>query len=423
MKKRFIAICLVMCFIFSFSTVAFAEVNVEASHAIMVEAETGNVMWSKNGYEKAYPASTTKVMTATLYYEKFKDSLDKSVTVGEEVLTTPSGSSIMGLKKGEVVTRRQLLYGLMLVSGNDAAIVMAADHSGSVAEFVKFMNKKAKEYGMNSTSFANPHGFHDKNHYTTAYDFSIATRKYMQHEVLREIGSTQKYDMPATNMNEKRTFFNSNRLISIKEIYKEYNYEYATGLKTGYTGVAKNCLIATGTKDENSVIVVSFGSEHTDRRFLDARKLLDYGLTSFSKVDIYKHIKDCLVDINASSFNIPEYEYGKVDAMVQINNKETVSVANDIIPQLEGATVETKFTPLLSAKYPINEGDEIGYIEYMVNGNTIYTAKAVSTKYMEKRKMPTFIKTASNLKNNNVNSNDSFVRSVLNMGIELKKAV
>lgn len=391
---------------------SIAQIESKSQNAILVDQISGNVMWSKNAYKKAYPASTTKIMTAIIYYEKFKDDLYKTVTVGNELSKLPAGSSIMGLEKDEIVTREQLLYGLMLVSGNDAAIVMAYDHSGGIPEFANEMNKKAKEYGMESTNFVNPHGFHDDNHYTTAADFAILTREYMKYDYLRVVANRSIYDMAATNKKEKFVMHNSNRLISVRPEYKKYLYDDATGLKTGFTNMAKNCFVATASNGLTGLIFVGFGYETPDYRFIEAKTLMEHGFTNFSPINVYDNIKNTRVFADASSFNIPEYQYGNVDSLVQINAKEVVSVEKDIAGKISSSNVSASFRPSIKAKYPIKDGDFIGHIEYYFEDTIIYTAKAYATKYLEDRKIPKIIKTAI-ANNKKADNNKSFFQNAV----------
>lgn len=420
--KSLTCFSLILSFICCGGIVSNAAISSQAKNAILIDQTSGNVMYSKNAYEKAYPASTTKLMTAIVYYEKFKDRLNGSVTVGEELNELPVGSSVMNIEKGEIVTREQLLHGLMLASGNDAAIVMAYDHSGSMAGFVQEMNNKAKQFGMNSTHFANSHGFHNSEHYTTAADFAILTREYMKYEELRKIGNTSEYAMAATNKKEAYTMYNSNRLISSKDEYKSYVYEKATGLKTGFTNAAKNCLVGTATNGNTGLIWVGFGYETSEERFTEAKSVFEYAFNNFSPINVYEHIKDTDLYVDVTSFNIPEYEYGNVDTMVQINAKEQVSIDNAVVQNLENNYVYAKFNPLLSVQYPIKDGDYIGNIEYYADNNLIYTAKAYATKYVEDRSTPSLINTALINKRNGYGS-QSFLEQAVSLGMEMKDKI
>lgn len=420
--RNFMSVCLCVMLLTVFSSTSYAQINSEAEHAVLVDQTSGNVMWSKNAYEKAYPASTTKLMTAIIYYEKFQNNLNGSLTVGDELNKLPPGSSIMGLEKEEIVTREQLLYGLMLVSGNDAAIVMAYDHSGGIEAFVQVMNDKAKEFGMNSTHFVNPHGFHDNDHYTTAADFAILAREYMKNDKLREIASASKYAMAATNKKDAYTMLNSNRLISAKDEYKDFVYEKATGLKTGFTNRAKNCFVATSSNGYTGLIFVGFGYEHTETRFTEAKKIMEYGFTNFSPVNVFENIKDANLYVDATSFKIPQYQYGNVDSTVQINAKETVGVDNSVVNLLGSSVITAKFSPSLGVTYPINEGDFIGYVEYYAGDTIIYTAKAYAAKYVEDRKMPGFVDTAL-INSEKGYGTKSFMEQAVNLALANKQQV
>lgn len=421
--KIFTCLTLVLSLVIAGASTSKAAISSNAEHAILVDYTSGNVMYSKNAYEKAYPASTTKMMTAIVYYEKFKDNLAQTIMVTEEMMKkVPVGSSTMMLEKEEVVTREQLFYGLMLASGNDAAIVMAYDYGGNIEGFVQEMNNKAKQFGMDSTHFANPHGFHDDNHYTTAADFAILAREYMKYDELRKIAATSKYQMAATNKKNAYTMHNSNRLISTKEEYRDYVYEKATGLKTGFTNKAKNCFVSSASNGNSGLIFVGFGYDTTEERFTEAKKILEYGFNNFSPINVYKYIKDTTLYVDATAFNIPQYEYGNVDTAVQVNAKEVVQIDNEVINVLEGGYVYAKFNPLVNVQYPIKDGDYIGHIEYYVNDNIIYTAKAYASSYVDDRKVPALFETALTNKENAYGSK-SFFEQAVSLGREKKDEV
>lgn len=431
MKNKFtkVFICTILCVILSFSvSLAEAETkldkvkkptSINAQNAIMVEAKTGNVMWSKNAYDKAYPASTTKLMTAILFYEANKDNMKKTFTVGDELNSMPSDSSTMGIKKGDQVTAEELLFGLMLVSGNDAALTMA-QNTGGQAAFVEAMNKRAKEYGMNNTNFMNPHGYHNPQHYTTAADFAKLARQYNKIDYLMKVSQTKSVEV---NLGGKATKLNNtNRLLSGQDKDKAYNLPYATGMKTGFASAAKNCFISSAQNGDNGIILVSFGSTSSDVRFSDAKTFLTYGLSNFSPVQIYDYIKDADVSVNYKEINLKEYEYGVFDTMVQINSEEIVNMDVDVIKDLaaEGAQVTAKFNPSKDITFPIKEGDIIGDIEYFSGENIIYSSKAISSKYYTPRKIPSLFLT---LRANQQEEFDDqpYVEQIFNLGLNLAR--
>lgn len=251
-RKRISAILFVAAFL-SFSSTwqtADASISVSARNAILMEQESGRVLFEKRAHEKRRIASITKIMTAIIAIES--DKLDETVTVSERAVGT-EGSSLY-LKKNEKIKLEDLVYGLMLRSGNDAAVAIAEHVGGSVEGFVFLMNQKAQELGMTNTRFANPHGLDDSpEHYSTAYDMAVLTRYAMQNETYRKIAGTKVHRVPHPDEDWDRVWKNKNRLIMGK-------YEYATGGKTGYTKLAKRTLVSTATKGDLNLIAVTLNA-------------------------------------------------------------------------------------------------------------------------------------------------------------------
>ena len=251
---------------------------------ILIEANTGKILYEKNSNDVRFPASTTKIMTAILTVENC--NLDDVATVSHNaVYSIPYDYTHASLKEGEELTIEQLLYALMIPSANDAAIVLAEHISGSVEEFAKLMNKRAEELGCKNTHFVNPNGIHSKDHTSTSYDLALMGKFAMQNSIIRKIVSTTQFTLPATNKYSKtdRIFNNSNDLLST---YSRYYYEGTTGVKTGYTGEAGNCIIASAKKNDFEVILVVLGGESTNtglsQRYLDCKTLFDYAFNNYS---------------------------------------------------------------------------------------------------------------------------------------------
>lgn len=251
---------------------------------ILIEANTGKILYEKNSNDVRFPASTTKIMTAILTVENC--NLDDVATVSHNaVYSIPYDYTHASLKEGEELTIEQLLYALMIPSANDAAIVLAEHISGSVEEFAKLMNKRAEELGCKNTHFVNPNGIHSKDHTSTSYDLALMGKFAMQNSIIRKIVSTTQFTLPATNKYSKtdRIFNNSNDLLNT---YSRYYYEGTTGVKTGYTGEAGNCIIASAKKNNLEVILVVLGGESTNtglsQRYLDCKTLFDYAFNNYS---------------------------------------------------------------------------------------------------------------------------------------------
>lgn len=214
----------------------------DALSAIVMEESTGRVLYASNEKAALPMASTTKIMTALLALENCE--LDEIVTAGDNAFGVP-GTSIY-LEKGETLTMEQMLYGLMLSSGNDAAVAIAEHVGGSVADFCAMMNARAEEIGCQSTHFVTPHGLPASNHYTTAYDLALISREAMKNDVFRRIVSTQRSTIPWESRGYDRILNNKNRLLA--------NYEGAIGIKTGYTKAAGRCLSFAAERDGMTLI-------------------------------------------------------------------------------------------------------------------------------------------------------------------------
>lgn len=285
LKTFIFSILLIMCS----SSVFAATPSISSNAAIAMDADNSVVLYNKNMNKKIYPASTTKILTAILAIENL--DLDKSVIVSETAIDIPWDSSSVYLKKGEAISIKDLLYCLLLNSGNDAANVLAEAVSKDIKSFVNLMNQKVKEIGCTNTHFNNAHGYSDDNHYTTALDMAKIFKYCIQNETFVEIISTKSYIVDKTNKTkEPRYLYNTNRLILQKEdsIYARY-YKYCIGGKTGFTDEAGRTLITFAKKGDETVIVAVFGASTSgtqDVRYTDAINLFEYSFNNFNKKTI-----------------------------------------------------------------------------------------------------------------------------------------
>lgn len=285
--RLLLACILISYFTLSFPLKAEARPYVSASSAILMEQETGRVLYEKEAHKKRRIASITKIMTAILAIESGK--LDDMVTVSANAVKA-EGSSIY-LKPGEKIKLEDLVYGLMLRSGNDAAIAIAEHVGGSLEGFVFMMNQKAEELGMKNTQFANPHGLDDhENHYSTAYDMALLTRYAMTDDTYREISGTKIHRAPNPAEKWDRVWKNKNRLLT--ELY-----EYTTGGKTGYTKRAKRTLVTTATKEGLDLIAVTLNAPDD---WNDHINMYEYGFKHYELVRILK--KGIIKDLETDEF-------------------------------------------------------------------------------------------------------------------------
>ena len=265
--------------------------EVEATAAILVDTTYGSldVLYDQNSHERRYPASITKVMTALLVMEAIdagQMTADTMITASE---TSQQGLSIYGstqnIKPGETISVKDLLYCLLVPSANEAANILAEAVDGSVEEFVAHMNRKAGELGCQGTHFANPHGLHNDDHYTTALDLAHIVKAAMEYDLFRQIVYTSVYETAATNMSAPRTFYNTNGLIT-QWRFRGYLYDKAIGVKTGSTDEAGYCLASAAQDGDDYLIAVVLGSETSQQRFEDAKTMLNYGFSTYVLADI-----------------------------------------------------------------------------------------------------------------------------------------
>lgn len=244
-------------------TAAVPVPGISAGAAILMNAEDGTVIYEYNADEKMHPASTTKIMTALVTLEICEElgiGLDSEIIVPEEAEGV-EGSSLY-LRAGERLTLEELLYGLMLQSGNDAAAALAAAMGGTSEQFVERMNETAKELGCGESHFMNPHGLHDKEHYTTARNLAVITKRALQYSEFREIVAAREWNC----QDPERNFVNKNKTV--------FQYEGGDGVKIGFTKASGRTLVASATRDGVQLIAVVLNDGNW---FQDAYSLLDYG--------------------------------------------------------------------------------------------------------------------------------------------------
>jgi D-alanyl-D-alanine carboxypeptidase (penicillin-binding protein 5/6) len=267
--------------------------------ALLLELNSGTVVYAKNAESMVYPASLTKIMTCMVTLEYASKDLDKMVTVSDTALAgiAEAGGDVR-LQAGERLTLRDLLYYLMVNSTNEAGNVIAEYVAGDIPSFVSLMNKTARDLGCTGTRFANTHGLHESGHYTTARDLSIITRKALTYELFREITNTAEYTVPATNLSDEKKLTTTNYLIlndgnrylADNGNYYTYYLEEASGIKTGYTSAAGRCVISRANDGNMDLLCIIMGAETRMMsdgsarydNFVEAKKLFNYGFSNFA---------------------------------------------------------------------------------------------------------------------------------------------
>jgi D-alanyl-D-alanine carboxypeptidase (penicillin-binding protein 5/6) len=253
-------------------------------YVMLVDADSGRILYEHNSDEQIYPASTTKIMTCIVTLENA--SLDETVTIPAECdWRGRNGYSSLDIREGEEISMKDLLYGMMVVSGDDAADAIAIKVGGSIEGFVEMMNAKAKELGMDSSHFANAGGLDKEGPYVTVRDMAKLTVYAMKNPDFRDIVGRADYDMPETNKQNARTVDTTNKLLDPEE---DYYYEYATGIKTGSTPKAGGCLVSSAAKDGMNLICLVYGESPSSKkqRWTISKELLEWGLDDFRTIDV-----------------------------------------------------------------------------------------------------------------------------------------
>ena len=349
--------------------------SVNASAAMLIELNTESILFEQDADKTIYPASLTKILTCLLAIEN--GDLDDVVTVSAAAFEGmhPDGSSAE-LKLGEQIVLEDLLYCLMLASANDGCNVVAEHISGSVESFVELMNERAKEIGCTGTHFANTHGLHDDNHYTTARDLAKISMVALQNETFLKICTTTKYTVPATNLSEERTLYTTNYLVSDAQT-PEYFYGRAAGVKTGYTSKAGRCLITTATGNDLYLLSVVCGAQTSIKangelrfeNFTESQRLLEYGLENFDYATVLSSL-DTIAQINVN------YSAGSDSVVVSPNQSITTILPNNYNNELLETEITIDSPDGVDA--PVNEGDKLGSVTVTYDGTEIGSADLVA---------------------------------------------
>lgn len=366
MKRLFKLISLVCVILLLFNYSAFAkaepanDLNIQAKSAVLMEASTGKILYEQNSHEKLPPASVTKVMTMLLIMEAIdngKISFDDMVTSSEYAASM--GGSQIYLEPGEQMSVHDMLKAIAVASGNDASVAMAEHIYGSEETFVKAMNDKAKELGMNDTNFVNCNGLDADNHYTSAYDIALMSRELLKHPKIHDYLTIWIDSL----RDGKFGLANTNKLIRF--------YPGANGIKTGSTGKALYCLSASAKRDGMQLIAVIMGAPNTKERFNAATKLLDYGFANYSIVSGAK--KGELV--------------GELDVLKGITNKVNLVTASDfnaLIKKGQQGNIDKKVNIADNLHAPVEKGQKVGEIVFSAGGEEVGKVDVITSEAVEK---------------------------------------
>ncbi len=357
-----------------------------AQAVVLVDLDSGRVLYELNKDEERAPASLTKIMTVLLAIEaleKGEVTLDEMVTAQEDCLAgLDTDSSTSDIKPGEQISYRDLLYCALVHSANEACNILAYRISGSVDGFVDLMNRRAMELGCTHTHFADPNGLSNENHYTTAYEMYLMTREALKHALFVEICNTKRYEMAPTNLSEARVFANSNALLTAESMYgSSYVYPAAAGVKTGYTRRAGYCLVSTAERDGVRLLAVVMGCDgyyltglEEYQNFSDSIKLYDWAFAGFAyRTAVSSSSAVTRVHVSLAS---------ETDEYVNLRAQSDVSL---LLPKdLDLSSLElvpTVYEELLVA--PINAGTVLGRADIRIGGESYGKVNLVNTSEVE----------------------------------------
>lgn len=388
--KKFIcfilALFIIITPVYAYNDLATGQsLNITAKGAILVDLNTDAILYKRYSDVAIRPASMTKMMTLLVAFEQTKDRQDEIVSLTKEMIEVPKGSSSANLNAGDKVSIQDLFYGMMLPSGNDAAKALAYIVSGNEQNFALLMNDKAKELGMNKSSFKNAHGFDADGHFTTPYDLALLCEELCENEELVKIFSSVKYTMtvyPKGDMNAptKQTVYNTN--VMINKNSAEY-FDGFKGIKTGYTNLAGNCLAGYYEKDGRRMVAIVANSEPT-MRDKDMRALLNYGLNNFDTLNLNEVFATKKIVVDLENASLADESNGQLELYLQHEEEAkylTVSKSEGTkIRTFDENTVSIRY-PVVSA--PVLSGEQVGMVEFVYDNEVIYSAPALASRTVD----------------------------------------
>lgn len=343
------------------------ELQLDAEAAILINADTGDILYEKNINQKEYPASITKLMTMLLAFENC--DMDETITFSKEaVFSIEPGSSHIGIDQGEEITVDQAMYAIMLQSANEVSNGVAEHIDGSLEAFAQHMTQRAKELGALNTNFVNANGLHDENHYTTAYDMALIARELLKYPHFKDILACTYYEIPPTNIQSETRYLHGQTQL-IKEASAFY-YEYCEGGKTGFTDQAGNTLVAYAQKDGTEIISVVLKSTGYGE-YTDTIKLFDYGFENFKTQNLCTEGSLCQ--------NTTALEEGLLkDQTFDVTGNYASDVTVTLPLNCSLSDIKTIIDLPENLPVPLSKGDVIGSVSYTLNGEEIGKTDIVS---------------------------------------------
>lgn len=362
-------------FYFNNNFVLGNDLSINARSYVVLDRKSKKVLIGKNEYTKAKMASTTKIMTATIILENC--NLDDIVTISKKSANT--GGSRLGLKTNDKISVLNLLYGLLLCSGNDAAVALAEYCSGSIPEFCNLMNQKAIELGLTNSHFETPHGLDSDGHYTTAYELSLITDYALKNSTFVKIVNTKNHTIQINNY--PKNLSNTNELLGVLDgVY---------GVKTGFTNGANRCLVTACKRNDMDLICIVLGCDTKKFRGQDSTKLINYCFDNFEYVNIRNLLTHKLNDWkndNKNYFNIIKGVSTKLDIKFSDPSSDVIPIKKDEINN-----INVRFSINKSLAAPITVDNIIGNYEIFSSTNTIYSGDIISNNAIDKKNIKYYL--------------------------------
>ncbi len=351
------------------------DLSINARSYIVLDRKSKKVLIGKNEYTKAKMASTTKIMTATIILENC--NLDDIVTISKKSANT--GGSRLGLKTNDKISVLNLLYGLLLCSGNDAAVALAEYCSGSIPEFCNLMNQKAIELGLTNSHFETPHGLDSDGHYTTAFELALITDYALKNSTFVKIVNTKNHTIQINNY--PKNLSNTNELLGVLDgVY---------GVKTGFTNGANRCLVTACKRNDMDLICIVLGCDTKKFRGQDSTKLINYCFDNFEYVNIRNLLTHKLNDWkndNKNYFNIIKGVSTKLDIKFSDPSSDVIPIKKDEINN-----INVRFSINKNLAAPITVDNIIGNYEIFSSTNTIYSGDIISNNAIDKKNIKYYL--------------------------------
>lgn len=361
------------------------DTDLVASAAILIELNSGMVVYEKNADMRMYPASTTKILTT--YLGILLGDMDQTVTTSASCLQIEADSSTIPLAAGETINFKDLLYATMVRSGNEGANLIAETIAGTQEAFVAIMNDYAASLGCKNTHFMNANGLHDDYHYTTARDLATIAREAMQDETFRDIAGTYKFTLPKSNIYRERSL--TSRISEFLDSSSSTYYPYATGVKTGYTSKAGNCFVGTATKDGVTFLSVILNSDSYKTCWEDTKRLMEYGFTQYVHTTVSELYAMSPKVLEIARYDLNDSGRGQLELLL---NKLDTSADDSIVTLASRLDyLASNFNDLVSIEYvrelvaPIQAGELIGRLTFYPDAGEPIEYELVASRSIARR--------------------------------------